>query len=107
MASDQEFVEFVVEHIKNVGAVSWRKMFGEYAVYIEGKVVALICDNQVFVKQTAAGKMYIGKVVEAPAYPGAKPSYLIDNFEDAEWFSGLLRVTARELPMPKPKKKRA
>lgn len=106
MASDQDFVDFVVDQMNGAGAISFRKMFGEYAVYCDGKVVALICDNQVFVKQTAGGKAYIGDVVEAPAYPGAKMSFLIDNFEDRQWFSELIRITAAEIPMPKPKKKK-
>ena len=75
MASDLEFVEFVVDQIKGAGVISFRKMFGEYAIYCEGKVVLLICDNQVFVKPTEAGKSFIGDVVEAPPYPGAKPSF--------------------------------
>ena len=107
MASDQSFVEFITEQIEDAGVISWRKMFGEYAVYCDGKVVALICDNRLFVKQTEAGRKYIGNVVEAPAYPGAKPSFLIeDQIKDREWLGELVRITARELPLPKPKKKK-
>ena len=79
MASDLEFVEYVVDQIKDAGSITYRKMFGEYAIYCEGKIVVLICDNQVFVKPTKAGKSFIGNVVEAPPYPGAKPSYLIEE----------------------------
>lgn len=106
MASDQDFVDFIVDQIQNAGVITCRKMFGEYAVYSGGKVVALICDNQLFIKPTAAGRAFIGSPVEAPAYPGAKPSFLIeDRFEDRQWLSELVRITARELPEPKPKKK--
>ena len=78
-------------------------MFGEYALYCNNKVVALVCDNQLFVKQTAAGKKFIGKVKEAPAYPGAKMSFLIeDKIDDREWLSELVRITESELPEPKP-----
>lgn len=80
-------------------------MFGEYALYSNAKVVALVCDNQLFVKPTNAGKTYIGKYVEASAYPGAKPSLLIEGkLEDAEWLSTLITITEKELPKPKPKK---
>lgn len=106
MASDSNFVEFVVDQMENAGKISYRKMFGEYALYCNGKVVALICDNQLFVKPTEAGKSFIGNVVEAPAYPGAKPSLLIeDQIEDRDWISNLIAVTEKELPEPKPKKK--
>ena len=106
MASDLEFVEFVVDQIENAGVVCYRKMFGEYAIYCEGKVVALICDNQLFVKPTEAGRSFIGNVVEAPAYPGAKPSFLIEeHIDDKDWIGNLMRLTEKELPEPKPKNK--
>ena len=105
MATDLEFMEFLADQMAGAGEISHRKMFGEYAVYLGGKVVALVCDNQLFVKPTAAGRAFIGAPVEAPAYPGAKNSFLIeDAFEDREWISELIRITARDLPAPKPKK---
>ena len=105
MASDLSFVEFVTEQMELAGEITFRKMFGEYAVYCGKKVVALICDNQLFVKQTAGGKEFIGEALEAPAYAGAKPSFLIeDRLEDRDWLGDLIRITAAELPEPKPKK---
>lgn len=105
MASDESFVEFIYDQIAHIGHVRYRKMFGEYALYCNEKVVALICDNQLYIKPTAAGRAYIGEVVEAPAYKGAKPSFLIqDQFEEADWLSELIRITEAELPAPKPKK---
>jgi TfoX/Sxy family transcriptional regulator of competence genes len=107
MSSNESFVTFIVDQIEGAGAISYRKMFGEYAIYRDGKVVALVCDNQLFVKRTDAGRAFIGDVVEAPPYPGAKPSFLIeDKLDDREWMSQLIRLTASELPAPKPKKKK-
>jgi TfoX/Sxy family transcriptional regulator of competence genes len=69
-------------------------MFGEYAIYCDDKVVALVCDNQLFVKPTEKGKAYIGDVVEAPPYPGAKQYFLVeDRFEDRGWISDLIIET--------------
>jgi len=108
MASDQSFVDYVCDQVRAAGEVSFRKMFGEYALYCDGKVVALICDNQLFVKPTPIGREMIGKlgsVVEAPPYPGAKPSFLIDSLLDnQEWMADLIRSTAAALPPPKPRK---
>jgi TfoX/Sxy family transcriptional regulator of competence genes len=102
MASDLEFVEYVVEQISDECGIAFKKMFGEYALYSHGKVVALVCDNQLFVKPTSAGKEHTGEFVEASAYPGAKPSLLIEGqIEDAEWLSKLIIITERELPKPK------
>jgi TfoX/Sxy family transcriptional regulator of competence genes len=107
MASDQEFVDYVLDQLQGAGEVHAKKMFGEYGVYLNDTIVGLVCDNRLFVKPTAAGRAFIGDVVEAPAYPGAKPSFLIeDRLEDAEWLCELFRVTEHELPPPKKKKKR-
>jgi len=107
MSTDKSFVDFITDQIADAGIISSRKMFGEYALYSDGKVVALICDNRLYVKPTPGGRTFIGDVVEAPAYPGAKMSFFIeDKFEDREWFSELIRITARELPKPGFKKKK-
>jgi TfoX/Sxy family transcriptional regulator of competence genes len=107
MASDLEFVQFVVDQMADADSISYRNMFGEYVVYSEGKVVALICDNRLFIKPTQAGRSFIGNVVEGSPYPGAKPAFLIEEqIEDKAWISQLVRLTERELPKPKPKKKR-
>ncbi len=106
MASDQDFVEFIADQMRDAGRISYRKMFGEYAVYCDGKVVALVCDNQLFIKPMEKGRFFIGNVYEAPPYPGAGMYFLIeDAFEDREWISGLIRITADQLPPPKQKQR--
>lgn len=105
MASDPGFVEFIIEQLREVGGVSHRKMFGEYAIYVGNKVVALVCDDQFFLKPTGAGRELLGDPFEAPPYPGAKPYFVIDEFvDDAEFLSTLIRATEAEVPEPKPKR---
>ena len=106
MSSDKSFVDFLVDQIENAGVVTYRKMFGEYAIYCNGKVVALVCDNQLFVKQTEGGRSFIGEVIEGKPYPGAKPYFIIeDKIDDREWLSSLINVTLKELPESKKKGK--
>ena len=107
MASDKEYVDFVIEQIENAGEITAKSMFGEYGVFSNGKIFALICDNKLFIKPTIAGREFIEDVVEAPPYPGAKLSFLIeDKLEDRKWISNLVRITVKELPEPKPKRKK-
>jgi len=107
MATDQSFIDFLVDQMGEAGEITFKKMFGEYAIYSNGKVVALVCDNQLFVKPTEAGKAHIGAdLVEAPPYPGAKMYFLIeDKCDDREWICELIRITAKDLPEPKLKSK--
>ena len=109
MGSKQATVDFILEQMAEAGDVSARKMFGEYGVYCGGKVVALVCDDQLFVKPTAAGQAFIGKVTEGLPYPGAKPWFLVagGRWENSDWLAQLVRLTAAELPMPAPKAKKA
>lgn len=106
MASQQSIVDFIIEQMAAAGDITARKMFGEYGVYCDGKIVGLICDDDLFVKPTTGGRAHIGDVVEAPAYPGAKPSFKIspEQIEDADWLAGLIQVSYSELPVPKKRK---
>ena len=105
MATDPAFVQGLIDLLAEVPGVSARSMFGEYALYVGPKVVALACDNQLFVKPTAAGRALLGAPVEAAPYPGAKPCFLIDGpLDDAAFMAALLDATASELPLPKAKK---
>jgi len=107
MANDLAFIEFVVDQIDPSCDVRFRHMFGGCTLYSHDKVVALICDDQLFVKPTEAGRSFIGDVVEAPPYEGAKDSFLIgDKIEDGEWLTQLITLTAAELPAPKPRRKK-
>ncbi len=101
MASDQGFAEFVMDQIEKAGQITIKKMFGEYAIYSDGKTFGLICDNKLFIKPTKSGREFIGNdLVEAPPYKGAKPSFLIeDKIDDQKWLSELVRISVKELPM--------
>ncbi len=105
MASDQSFADYATDQIKGAGRVSSRKMFGEYAIYCDEKVVALLCDNQLYMRPTTGGRAFIGRVTEGSPFPGAKAHFLVtDQLDDREWLTELVVITARELPVPKPKK---
>ncbi len=107
MSSDPGFVEFVRDQAGNAAEITTRKMFGEWAIYSGRKVVALVCDDRLFVKPTVAGRAFIGEPVESPPYAGAKPYFLIeDRLDDREWLAELIRLTEQELPAPKPRPKK-
>ena len=106
MASQRRTIVYLIEQSSGAGTVSAKPMFGEFGVYVHGKMIGSVCDDQLFVKPTPSGRVHAGPVPEAPPYPGAKPQLLIeaDRWEDAEWLSKLLRITAAELPTPTPRK---
>lgn len=105
MATSTNTIAFLLDQLSGAGDVSAKKMFGEYCLYLAGKPVGLVCDDQLYLKPTKAGQTLLQQVVEGSPYPGAKPHLLItaDQWEDAEWLCDLVRATAKELPIPKPK----
>lgn len=107
MATTAEFMEYVHEQSGLGRGLSYRKMFGEYALYVDGKVVALACDNSLFLKPVAATAELTQVLNTAPPYPGAKPHWVIDELlDDTERLQSLLLATAAALPTPKVKVKK-
>jgi len=105
MASSVEFVEYVCGQAEGAGDVSYRRMLGEYGIYLDGKFIGVICDNQFFVKFTKAGEAILPECPKEPPYDGAKPYFLIEDLEDRDLLHRFLRASFEELPEPKPKKK--
>lgn len=103
MSSDLKTIAFIVGQAGS--AMTSRPMFGEHALYLDDRLVALVCDNKLFVKPTVAGRAHASDTVEAPPYPGAKPCLVIDaeRWNDQAWLAALFRRTADELPLPKPR----
>ncbi len=102
MASQQTTVDFILEQLAGAGAVSARKMFGEYGIYCEGRMVGLVCGDQLFVKPTDGGRRHVGPIDESSPYKNAKPHFVIpgEKWDDAEWLAMLIKITASELPVP-------
>jgi len=109
MGSKQGTVDYIIGQIANAGNVYYKKMFGEYGIFLDDKMIALVCDDQLFVKITEAGRAFLPDAEEGQPYPGAKPCFLIpeDQWDDFEWMTELILITAPELvPVKKKGKKK-
>jgi TfoX/Sxy family transcriptional regulator of competence genes len=105
MATDSHFLEHVTE-LAGLGArLSYKKMFGEYALYLDGKVVAFACDNSLFIKPSPAASALAPELPQGAPYPGAKDYPIADALlDEPERLRQLLLDTSLALPAPKPKK---
>jgi TfoX/Sxy family transcriptional regulator of competence genes len=105
MATEKKFIESVLEKLRPL-EITAKPMFGEYGLYYQGKNFALVCDNTVFVKITAAGADVAGRVGRASHYDGAKAAYRISpaKLNDRDWIISLVTTTSEALPLPKKKK---
>lgn len=105
MATDQDFIDYVAEQIALGDRLTHRKMFGEYALYIDGKVVAFACDNSLFIKPSAAADKLAPGLPQRPPYPGAKDYPVADELlDDSEMIRKLVLETAALMPVPRPRK---
>lgn len=107
MSTRAETVDFVLDVLSPLD-VRARAMFGEYALYCDEKVVALVCDDTVFLKPSTVPAERLRSATPAPPFPGAKDWWTLpgDQLEDRDWFQALVQDTADALPVPKPRKKK-
>ena len=106
MATSQDYIEFVCEQILGDYAVRYKKMFGEYMVYVNDKPVLLVCDNTVYVKKLAdISTLMAGAPLGVP-YDGAKEHYVLD-IENSELTNEVVAVLERATPLPKKKPKKS
>ena len=106
MASNTDFVQYITDQCSGAGEIMTKKMFGDYGIYCDGKIFGLICDDCLYVKPTEAGRRLLKTVELQPPYPGAKDYFLITDVDDRDFLSNLVRESCKELPFPKPKKKK-
>jgi TfoX/Sxy family transcriptional regulator of competence genes len=104
MASDLSFVEFVVDQIKTEGNIRFKKMFGEYLIYVNDKPVVMVCDNTAFVKELPCVKPFLADAEKGCPYKGAKEHYIID-VDDSELLTTVVQELEKVVPIPKQKKK--
>ena len=79
MATNKETIEFILEKLDDQDSFSARAMFGEYALYAKGKVVALICDDTLYVKILPASQKLESLCEKGSPYPGAKLHYVVEE----------------------------
>lgn len=108
MATSKETAAFILGQLGLPERFSVKPMFGEYAIYADGKTVGFICDDQLLVKIMPQSAALDDRCERAPAYPGSKDYYLVPE----ELITGdhklplLLLAMAEVLPMPKARKRK-
>ncbi|MBP6866427.1 MAG: TfoX/Sxy family protein [Candidatus Pacebacteria bacterium] len=105
MSTQKETIEFILEKLDD-NRFTTRAMFGEYALYCDGKVVGLVCDDQLYVKILPASAELEGICDKDEAYPGSKPFYVVEEVQLSKLknLPEILLDIAKSLPDKKPKK---
>ncbi len=106
MASNEGLVQYIADQMQEAGNIRYRKMMGDYCLYCDEKVIGLVCDDQLFLKNTPSVQKKLERMPMGCAYEGAKPSYVIEDIENKDFLTEAVRLIAEDLPLPKKKKKR-
>ena len=101
MASDKEYLEYILEQLAMPEDVSYRAMMGEYVLYYRGKVIGGIYDNRFLVKPVKSAAAMMPEAAWELPYEGAKAMLLVDNVENTEFLQALVKAMYDELPSPK------
>lgn len=104
MATTNGFIEYVCEQIKGTGEIRYKKMFGEFMVYVNDKPVIIVCDNVAFVKQLDCIREKMINADVGHPYKGAKEHYILD-IDNSEFCKEIVRKLEKVTPIPKSKKK--
>lgn len=100
-----DYIEFVCEQLNGIGIIRYRKMFGEYMVYLNEKPVIIVCDNVAYVKKLDCIKeMMIHAKVGTP-YNGAKEHYILD-VDDLSLCKSIVIEVEKHTSIPKKRNKK-
>lgn len=106
MATTESYINYVCEELNGIGNIRYKKMFGEYMVYLNDKPVMIVCENTSFVKKLDIIKEEMKNAETGFPYEGAKEHYIldIDNIEFSKKI--ILKIeTVTKVPKKKTSKK--
>lgn len=103
MATTQDYIEYVCEQLPKQGTIRYKKMFGEYMVYINDKPILIVCDNTVYVKQKEELTDLMKDAKQGYPYKGAKAHYVLD-IDNKELSEKVISILEPITPLPKSKK---
>ena len=106
MASNLDFVQYIADQCEGAGEIMVKKMFGDYGIYCDGTIFGLICDNCFYLKPTEASRAMLRIVEMRLPYDGAKDYFFIEDVDDRDYMSELVKATCKELQLQKPKRKK-
>ena len=107
MASSLEYVRYGAAQLSGAGSISYKKLFGEYGLWCDGKFFGTVEDNQFYVKMTEAGHRLLPEAEPMAPHGGRPGMYLVEEMDDRDFLSSLVLETCSQLPepsAPKPKK---
>ena len=104
IASNKEYLDFILEQLSELSDITYRQMMGEYIVYYRGKIVGGIYDDRFLVKPVKSAISLMPDAAYELPYEGAKQMLVVDNVDSKRFLKKLFEAMYDELPTPKMRK---
>ncbi len=105
MATTNEYIEYVCEQINGIGVIRYKKMFGEFMIYVNDKPIIIVCNNNAFVKKLDCIEEMMKDAKLGYPYKGAKEHYVLD-IDNSDFCKKIVSKVEEVTPIPKPRKKK-
>lgn len=109
MPTRPETLQFLLDQLAGLPGVRVSKTFGEYCLYVDGRSVGFVCNDQLFLKPTECGRAALGAPVLGRPYHWVRtPHFLVsaDRWDDREALCAVVTATASALPRHRPPRPR-
>ena len=94
MASSKDYLDYVLELLREVNGITYKKMMGEFMLYSNGILFGGVYDNRFLIKNTKS--LESSGLKEQIPYPSAKAMLLIDS-EDPDEIKELVSLVINDL----------
>lgn len=103
MATTKDFADFIEGQFHGLEGISLRRMFGEYAIYLNGRVLGFLADNEFLVQNVPSASRLMPDARRRPLFPGSKDFIVFENVDNAHFMQQVVSAIEEELPYPKPR----
>ena len=104
MASSKEYLDYVLDQLRELDELSCKPMMGEYLLYYHGKIVGGIYDDRFLVKDTPSARALMPEAERALPYEGAKLMLLVSDPDDRALLHKIFDGIYSDLPDKNKKK---
>ena len=94
MASSIDYLEYVLDLLRDIKVITYKKMMGEFLLYKNNILFGGIYDDRFLIKKTKSVESLGLK--EVIPYPTAKPMLLVDT-EDTEQIAEFINMLIKDL----------
>jgi len=104
MATSPEYALFVENQFRGLDGFSMKRMFGEYGIYLQGRILGFLADEQILLQDTPTARKLLPDAERRELFPGSKLFIIFPDEGNSHLLKSVSQAMWEELPIPKPRK---